>query len=409
MRHINIKQFYAVILRRVVPEIVKEGGLWDTSFEIYAPLGARPNQQRHSWTFKGGSRIAFSTLQYESSIQDWHGAQVPLICFDQLEEFSWRQFSWMQKANRSMSGIRPYMRATCNPDPESFLRWFLEWWIDDETGLPIEERGGVVRWYTTNDNDEVVWGDTPEQVKEQCDNEPISLTFIPSRLDDNQILLEKDPGYRKRLMAMTYVDRERLLGGNWNIRPTAGLYFRRDMFDVLDAAPSDLMQVRYWDRAGTAPNVNNKDPDWTVGCKMGKDTHDPPGFWILDVARDRREPAGVERLIKSITTQDQNGTSVCCLLEQDPGQAGKSEAQYLARQLAGLPVQIVPKRINKITAAKPFSSQAEVGNVKLVKGDWNAPFLRVLEGFPTGPHDDDVDAGSGALTYLTNVTRWLPA
>jgi hypothetical protein len=51
---------------------------------------------------------------------------------------------------------------------------------------------------------------------------------------------------------------------------------------------------------------------------------------------------------------------------------------------------------DKETRAKPVSAQAEAGNVKLVRGLWNDEFLRVLENFPAGRHDDEVDALSGA-------------
>ena len=47
-----------------------------------------------------------------------------------------------------------------------------------------------------------------------------------------------------------------------------------------------------------------------------------------------------------------------------------------------------------------MSAQAEAGNVKIVRGPWNDDFLRVLENFPTGRHDDEVDARSGAHQVL---------
>jgi len=34
--------------------------------------------------------------------------------------------------------------------------------------------------------------------------------------------------------------------------------------------------------------------------------------------------------------------------------------------------------------------------VKIVRGPWNDEFLRVLENFPAGKHDDEVDGLSGA-------------
>ena len=50
-----------------------------------------------------------------------------------------------------------------------------------------------------------------------------------------------------------------------------------------------------------------------------------------------------------------------------------------------------------------MSAQAEAGNVKVVRGPWNDEFLRVLESFPVGKRDDEVDGLSGAHEVLCNV------
>jgi phage terminase large subunit-like protein len=41
-----------------------------------------------------------------------------------------------------------------------------------------------------------------------------------------------------------------------------------------------------------------------------------------------------------------------------------------------------------------------VGNVRLVGGAWNSAYLDELCAFPEGPHDDQVDASSGAFAKL---------
>ena len=82
-----------------------------------------------------------------ASVYDWQGAQITLICFDELTHFSAHQFFYMVSRNRSTCGVRPYIRATCNPDADSWVADLLAWWIDQETGLPIRERAGVVRYY----------------------------------------------------------------------------------------------------------------------------------------------------------------------------------------------------------------------------------------------------------------------
>jgi predicted phage terminase large subunit-like protein len=55
---------------------------------------------------------------------------------------------------------------------------------------------------------------------------------------------------------------------------------------------------------------------------------------------------------------------------------------------------------DKVTRAKPFRAQVEAGNVKLVRGAWNEAFIQELCMFPTGKHDDQVDASSCAFNAL---------
>jgi len=159
--------------------------------------------------------------------------------------------------------------------------------------------------------------------------------------------------------------------------------------------PSDLDVARYWDLAATEKTEFN-DPDWTVGIKLGRDRSG--GYWLLDVVRERANPGDIETLL--LNTARQDGTSVHIGFGQDPGQAGKSQAQHWVRVLSGFIVRAAPESGNKITRFGPFSSQCRAGNVKILRARWNEELFRVLEGFPDLAHDDEVDACSGALEML---------
>lgn len=227
LRHIDNPKFGAVIFRRTIAEITKEGGMWDESNDIYPFFNARPNKAEHFHHFPKGSKISFAHLQYETTLKDWRGAQIVLMEFDQLETFSQTQIFYMFSRNRSTSGIRPYFRATCNPEP-GWLAIFLDWWIDEE-GYAIPERSGKIRWMV-RENDFTYWADTREELlKSHPDSTPKSVTFILSTIYDNQILMQKDPGYLANLQALSSVDRARLLGdrlrgGNWKVRPAGRIY-----------------------------------------------------------------------------------------------------------------------------------------------------------------------------------------
>lgn len=233
LRHIHNPGFGAVFFRRTTVQVRNEGGLWDESEKLYPLLGAAPKEHVLSWDFPAGATISFAHLEHDKTVQNWQGSQIPLICFDELTHFSAKQFWYMVSRNRSMCGVRPYIRATCNPDAGSWVATFIAWWLDPDTGLPIPERSGVLRWFVRV-NDVLIWADSPEELTgymaldENGEMAPIpakSVTFIPAKLTDNKLLMAADPGYMANLMSLPTVERERLLGGNWKIKNTEGLVF----------------------------------------------------------------------------------------------------------------------------------------------------------------------------------------
>lgn len=399
VRHSDNPKFGAVIFRRTTKMIRAEGGLWDTAEELFPQLEAVSNISGLSWTFPSGSKVTFAHLEHEKNKLDWQGSQVAMLGFDELTHFTASQFWYLLSRNRSGSGVAGYIRATTNPDPDSWVADLIAWWIDPETGYAIPERSGVVRWFVRYRN-ELMWADSKEELLEQYPNLiPKSLTFIASSFRDNKIGMEKDPAYMASLDALPEVDRERLKFGNWKIKPAAGDFFKSPWFEIVEPGqvPKELAQVRYWDRAGTEPSPQNTDPDYTAGVKVGKDKSDGT-YYVLHVARDRKRPAGVLKLIHGTAQADSIGCTVA--LEQDPAQAGKAEAEWYVRELAGFDVRVIPPQGAKEIRARPASAQAEAGKIKIVKGHWNKAFIDELENFPKGAHDDQVDGLSGAINYL---------
>lgn len=404
-RHCENPQFGAVIFRRTSKQVEAEGGLWDTSEELFPLLDADPNKSKLSWTFQSGAKLTFAHLQHEASKFSWQGSQIAMIGFDELTHFTASQFWYMLSRNRSGSGVAPYVRATTNPDPDSFVAELIAWWIDQETGYAIPERSGVVRYFVRHRN-ELIWADSAEELKDQYpDLTPKSLTFIASSYKDNKIGMAKDPTYMSNLDALPLVEREQLKQGNWKIRAAAGDYFKAEWFQVVEKAPEGCRWVRYWDRAATEPNPQNPDPDYTAGLKLGKDSEGR--YYIAHVARDRKRPAGVKKLIKGTAQAD--GVPCTVAIEQDPAQAGKFEAETYIQFLAGFDVHAIPPQGDKEVRARPASAQAEQGNIYLVKGPWNKALLDELEGFPKARHDDQVDALSGAFNFLESHNVVPPA
>lgn len=400
LRHIHNPRFSAVIFRRTYPQIAAEGGLWDTSMEVYPLAGGRPRESDKEWIFPSGASVSFRHMQHETDRLAWQGAQIPLIEWDELTHFTEKQFWYLTSRSRSVCGVRPYVRATSNPDADSWVAGLISWWIGPD-GYALTERSGCLRWFARI-HGELVWGDTAEDITRRYpDAQPKSLTFILSTLFDNKILMEADPGYLANLEALPLVEREQLLGdrergGNWLIRPAAGKVLNRAWFQSIPAAPLMGRAVRYWDKAGTADGG-----DYSAGVLMIQaDT----GLWcVAHVVRGQWSALQRETVILETARSDRaalGGMPYSVWVEQEPGSGGKESAQNTVIRLAGFDAHAEPVTGDKLSRARPFAAQVEAGNVLIVEGDWNRAYLDELHGFPEAKFDDQVDASSGAFNKL---------
>ena len=246
LRYNNNPDFGAVIFRRTTPQITNPGALWDESNKIYPNAGATSNKTALSWTFQSGARIKFSHLEYEKNVYDWQGSQIAYIGFDELTHFSKFSFFYLLSRNRSTSGVKPCIRATCNPDPDSWVSDLISWWIGED-GFPIEERSGVIRYFV-KDGDAFIWGNSIEECIEKASYfiEPLvqksgqlaesfvkSITFIGGSVYENKELLNIDPGYLANLAAQDDASKLQLLDGNWKVAlNTSDIYNYTNFKDI---------------------------------------------------------------------------------------------------------------------------------------------------------------------------------
>jgi len=390
-----VPKFSAVIFRQTYSDVTNPGGLWDESMGFYPYLGAKMRMSALQWEWPTTAKVQFSHFQHPKYKLNWQGSQICMIGWDELTHFSQDIFFYMLSRNRSTCGVRPYVRCTCNPDPDSWVRDFIDWWIGAD-GLPIPERDGVIRYFI-RDGDHLDWRDNREDFPKRKRRFAKSVTFIAAKLTDNPTLMRADPNYMGNLMALPTHERERLLGGNWNIRLAPGMYFKREMFEIVQDAPQTGDVCRFWDRAATEPHETNPDPDWTVGLKIRKAGD---GYWYIeDVVRGRWRPSKVRQVIRNTASQD--GSGCVQVLEQEPGASGKSEVQYLIEELEGFHVEAVPANKSKEVRAAPAATAAGVGNIRVVRGSWNKAFFSEAEAFPNPKvHDDQVDGFSGSFNYI---------
>lgn len=369
LQYVDVPGYAALILRRTFAQLSKSEGLLLRAQEWLSgraqgieTVSGIPTK----WVFPSGARLEFGHCQYEKDRYDYHGAAYQFIGFDELTQFTESIYLYLMSRKRRLKGSKAPLRVRSTSNPGDIGH---EW---------VKAR--------------LVVGGQGEDAQRRC-------VFIPAMLADNPYLDQEE--YEQTLSELHPYDREQLLKGNWDARPPGGR-FKREWFKVLDEVPSGLERVRRWDLAATEPKPGC-DPDYSVGVDMGRWTNGSVRFVVSDVQRFRESPAGVEARVAH--TAEVDGRAVKVRMEQEPGSSGKIAIAHFARLLEAYDFRGIPSTGDKVVRSNAFASACERGEVAIVRAPWNEPFLRELEMF-TGndkdcPHDDQVDASSGAHTDLT--------
>jgi predicted phage terminase large subunit-like protein len=175
-------------------------------------------------------------------------------------------------------------------------------------------------------------------------------------------------------------------------RAPEGNRFKRGWFQLVDAAPANARRVRYWDKAGTEDGGA-----FTAGVLMSTDMN---LFYIEDVVRGQWSAFQREATIKQVAELDARRGRVDVWIEQEPGSGGKESAEATIRNLAGFSIHAERPTGDKDVRMEPFAAQAEAGNVKLVRGAWNAAWLDEITAIPHGAYRDQGDATAGGFNKL---------
>jgi predicted phage terminase large subunit-like protein len=310
---------------------------------------------------------------------------------------------------RSNAESQSVCRATCNPEPKEseggWLHEFLQGFYLDDYGYPIPENSGKIRWFISDDDGHLAWGDSREelQAKYGLDCDPMSFTFISANIKDNLVLCRLQPSYLTALKNLGRVERERLLYGGWNVSPQGSGYFKREWVDFVEHKDVPKMKkvIRAYDLAASIKSEINSDPDSTACVKIG--IGEDGYIYVLNAKEILARPAGVAKLIQD--TAEYDGRNVPISLPQDAAAGGLIQFEHYAKPLilAGYKVKRSKTRKGKLERFSGFSNAAENGMVRIVKGDWNDKYISQLENFDPErrrQHDDFVDCTSDGYNWL---------
>lgn len=174
-----------LILRRTFSELDKS--LIRVSQELYPIDRFTYSSSTHTGKWFNGSIIDFGYLATESDVQQYQSAEYDVIRFDELTHFTEYQYVYMLSRLRGAKPLPRQIKSSTNPGSVGHA-WVKARFIDPvPPGEVFTASNGTTR------------------------------VFIPSKLDDNVFLMQNDPGYRDRLMALPEKERNALLYGEWDL------------------------------------------------------------------------------------------------------------------------------------------------------------------------------------------------
>ena len=428
--------FNCVFFRRNGTQLTGGGGLWDEAKLMYYPWRPRVVENTRKITFPSGAKIQFSHMEHVKDRMQHQGLQYSLIVFDEATHFEEEQITYLMSRLRSSAEGDSQMFLSCNPDPDSFLCKWIEWWLDEE-GYPDPKKSGIIKYYTLRDGG-IKLADTEEELEEnfpgctqvwnkneeKFEYAPAkTITFIGGTIFDNPALMRANPNYLSELNSLPELEKARLLHGNWYARPEGASYFQRTWLHKATHVPTGAVYCRAWDKAATEPNDTNPSPDYTASVKMSKTRngdfyitgdYDPTSFDKKDpqvLGRFRERPGSRDLKIEKQSAHD--GVDVTVIFSQDPGAAGVTEYTESSKKLImkGHRVQKdpMPPINSKIARFSPFSSACENGIVYIVESTFTpntlAAYYAELESFDgerstANRKDDWPDCSASAFNWL---------
>jgi predicted phage terminase large subunit-like protein len=361
LQYVDIAGYHAILIRDSFKNLTMPGALIDRSMEWLSPTDAKWNDDKRRWTFPAGATLSFGYLDGPRDHFNYQSSEFQFVGIDEAVNIRENQAIYMFSRLRRLEGqqVPIRFRAASNPPtPEQYERgiWVKHRYVDSE-------------------------------LRQQ------DIVFVPSRLDDNPYL-DKDE-YLQSLDKLDPITRKQLVEGDWDIQAKSG-FLDRSWFNIVQHAPrpEDIKKiVRFWDRAAT----DDPKAARTAGCKMAVTKNNQ--YYILSMVKFQKGSLDNERHIRHVA--DVDGKDVFIRMEQEPGSSGKDTIDnYRRNVLPEFSFKGIRATGSKIDRASPFASQAEAGNVFLVRGPWVNDFLDEAELFPNGKFKDQIDAASGAYNEL---------
>src|SRR5262245_19419753 len=180
------RDFQGTLFRETFPQL--EASLIKRAVPVYQMTGASYDSTKHICTWSSGARMLFSYLDTDKAARGHDTNEYQYAGFDELTVFNEFRYTFITSRVRSViSGIPPIVRAASNPGNVGHL------WVRRRFVEPAPEGGKLIY---------------------DQDSETYRI-FIRAFLTDNPHLLEKDPGYLRRLRLLPVAEQRAKIYGDW--------------------------------------------------------------------------------------------------------------------------------------------------------------------------------------------------
>ncbi len=191
-------RFWRGILFRQTYDELEE--LMDRANELFTPQGARfvgkgSKEGSNIWIFPNRATLKMRYLENEKDVKHYIGHQYTWVGIDELGNYP-TPYCWlmMKSRLRSAHGVPSYIRGTGNPGGVGH-GWIKQRFMDDHIPNQI--------FYIETELNGIKSRDT--------------ACFIPSTLNDNQVLMQNDPDYEKKLLSLPSHIARALRFGDWSV------------------------------------------------------------------------------------------------------------------------------------------------------------------------------------------------
>lgn len=435
LRWVEDPNYRGFCIRKNSTAIMQSGGLFESAVSLYRQYSPdiKIRTRDKQIVFPSGATISFDHYEDDRADDNYQGIEISNAMYDEAAHAKERHIWWLISRLRRRDTSNNSIWLTCNPDPDSYLFKWVEWWLFPEGhpnhGMPDPSKNGKRR-YLLRKGDELYWGDTEEEVILKYGNpslpidhpmqvKPLSVEAHLGNIYDNPVLIAARPEYLANLEALPEIEKQRNLYGSWTARPEGAGYWRRAWVEELThyVRERGTKTVRSFDFAGSLKSDLYPYPDYTASVRMNKS---PDGEYIIDdIRRTRIRYGDWEQFVLDCARHDPPNTEYLIPVDPNP-MAARATDEFVKRlrQKHRLTVRKMKTNGSKLDRFRPFSSATQNGQVKVLKdcgidfendiSNSNDFFYKELEQFDGNKRngengkDDLVDSCSDAFYILAS-------